>query len=112
MPAIPTIAEPNAPLTLGFIRRTVRALEIEGAEQEFVLELCPDDEALVRDMPGFVPAERYAASRAYPNELGKLERTRVVMLPENVYTEFGGHRHVLTATSVRQMRLEAARGAL
>lgn len=41
-----------------------------------------DLEPDIRDLPGFVPVEKYATGQAVPNEIGKVERFRFVTSPE------------------------------
>lgn len=49
---------------------------------QFVLKIHPDDEVLVRDLPGYVPCEMYGALVPQPNEVGACEAWRIFLDPE------------------------------
>lgn len=49
-----------------------------------------DLEPDIRDIPGFIPAEKYASGTPLPNELGKVERFRFITSPEFVAILDGG----------------------
>lgn len=48
----------------------------------FIVYCHTDLEPDIRDLPGFIPAEKYASGTPMPNELGKVERFRFVTSPE------------------------------
>ena len=52
----------------------------------FRSDLEPD----IRDLPGFIPAEKYASGTPMANELGKVERMRFITSPEFVAILDGG----------------------
>lgn len=56
----------------------------------FVVYCSTDLEPDIRDLPGFVPAEKYATGSPMANELGKCERFRFVTSPEFVPILDGG----------------------
>lgn len=41
-----------------------------------------DMEPDIRDLPGFIPAEKYASGKPMPNEIGKVERFRFLTSPD------------------------------
>jgi len=49
-----------------------------------------DLERMVRDLPNFTPAEKYATGDAMPGELGKCERIRYILSPELIPFQDGG----------------------
>ena len=95
-----TVATVDGAITLGMCRDIVRSLQAEhGMMVTSVLKASPDyaTEAVaggyvalvstdlepdVRDLPGFVPAEKYASGTPMKNELGKVERLRFVSTPD------------------------------
>jgi len=56
----------------------------------FVVYCSTDLEPDIRDLPGFIPAEKYASGTPMPFELGKCERFRFVTSPEFVSILDGG----------------------
>jgi N4-gp56 family major capsid protein len=50
----------------------------------FLVYVSTDLEPDVRDLPGFIPAEKYASGTPMANELGKVERFRFITSPEFV----------------------------
>lgn len=49
-----------------------------------------DMEPDIRDLPGFVPVEKYATGTAMPNEIGKCERVRFLTSPEFIQYQDAG----------------------
>ncbi len=49
-----------------------------------------DLERMVRDLPNFVPAEKYATGTAEPGEIGKCERIRYILSPDLPSFQDGG----------------------
>lgn len=49
-----------------------------------------DLERMIRDLPNFTPAEKYATGEAMPGELGKCERLRYILSPELIPFQDGG----------------------
>ena len=47
-------------------------------------------ERMIRDLPNFTPAEKYASGEAMPGELGKCERIRYILSPELIPFQDGG----------------------
>ena len=90
----------NGGLTLGFVRKIAKSLQanhakpitsVLGASNKYetsavaagFLAYCHTDlEPDIRDLPGFVPAEKYASGTPMPNEIGKVERLRFITSPE------------------------------
>lgn len=56
----------------------------------FLVYCSTDLEPDIRDMPGFVPAEKYASGKPMPGELGKVERFRFITSPEFISIQDGG----------------------
>ncbi|HOV58132.1 MAG TPA: N4-gp56 family major capsid protein [Rhodanobacteraceae bacterium] len=86
----------NTPVSISVQRRAVRALKRQNARPitriirstaafgsetvapGFVALIHPDLESDVRNLPGFVPAEKYGTMTPWENELGKCEDVRYV----------------------------------
>lgn len=49
-----------------------------------------DLESDIRDIPGFVPVEKYASGTPMPNEIGKVERFRFITSPEFIAIQDAG----------------------
>lgn len=91
-----TRAEVNTPISLQLQRRATRALKRQNARfitkivrstpsfgtenvaPGYVALIHPDCESDVRNMTGFVPAEKYGQITPWENELGKVEDVRYV----------------------------------
>lgn len=56
----------------------------------FLVYVSTDLEPDIRDLPGFIPAEKYASGTPMANELGKVERFRFITSPEFVSILDGG----------------------
>lgn len=103
-----TRATVNGGLTLGMIRKIAKNLQANhGKPVNGVLKAsgnfgtdavapgytvyCHTDlEPDIRDLPNFVPAERYATGTAMPNEIGKCERFRFITSPDFPAYQDGG----------------------
>jgi N4-gp56 family major capsid protein len=103
-----TRATVNGGLTLGFVRKIVKALQAQHAVNvtrvlkasgDFntspvpagYLVYCHTDlEPDIRDLPNFTPAEKYASGAPMANEVGMCERFRFITSPELVSIQDGG----------------------
>lgn len=97
-----SVATVNGPLTLGMLRRISKSLMANHAKpvtrmlgasanygtdavsEGFCVYCHSDLEPDIRDLPGFVPAEKYASGKPMQYELGKCERFRFLTSPELV----------------------------
>lgn len=95
-----TLATVNGALTLGMLRKIAKNLmanhgkpvnKMLGASgnygtdavaEGFTVYCSTDLEPDIRDLPGFVPAEKYASGKPMPNEIGKCERFRFITTPD------------------------------
>ncbi len=98
----------NGGITLGMVRKISKSLQanhgkmvtsVLSAENKydtsavaagFIVYCSTDLEPDIRDMPGFVPAEKYASGTPMPGELGKVERFRFITTPEFIAIQDGG----------------------
>lgn len=103
-----TVATVNGGLTLGLVRKIAKnlqanhgkpvnkALKASGmygtdAVSEGYNVYCHTDlEPDIRDLPGFIPVEKYATGSAQPNEIGKVERFRFLTSPDLPSLQNGG----------------------
>lgn len=94
------VSNVNGGLTLGFVRKIAKSLQANhGMPVNTALKAGPnygtdavapgynvyghtDLEPDIRDLPGFIPAEKYATGTAQPNEIGKVERFRFILSPD------------------------------
>jgi N4-gp56 family major capsid protein len=90
----------NGALTLGLIRKIAKNLQAnhgkpvngvlsasgsygtDAVAEGFTVYCHTDMEPDIRDLPGFVPAEKYASGKPMPNEIGKCERFRFITSPD------------------------------
>ena len=90
----------NGSLTLGMVRKIAKSLMANHGKMTtkvlsasnnygtdpvaagFFVYCHTDLEPDIRDMAGFVPAEKYASGSPMPNELGKVERFRFITSPD------------------------------
>jgi len=97
-----TVATVNGPLTLGMLRKIAKGLQANHAKpvnsmlgasnnygtdavsQGFTVYIHTDAEPDIRDLPGFVPIEKYASGKPMMHEIGKCERFRFITSPELV----------------------------
>ncbi len=88
------------PITLGLIRKMVKSLQAnhgkpvnsmlkasamygtDAVSPGYSVYCHTDLEPDIRDLPGFVPIEKYASGTPQPNEIGKVERLRFFTSPE------------------------------
>lgn len=103
-----TVATVNGGLTLGLIRKIVMNLQANHAQpmtsvlaagNKFATEAvsggylvyCHTDlEPDIRDLPGFIPTEKYASGTPMANEVGKCERFRFITSPDLPSVQNGG----------------------
>lgn len=97
-----SVATVNGPMTLGMLRKIVKSLQANHAKpvnrvlgasnqygtdavaEGFTVYLHTDTEPDIRDLPGFVPTEKYASGKPMMHEIGKCERFRFITSPELV----------------------------
>ena len=90
----------NGAITLGMIRKIAKNLMANHGKpvnsvlsasgnygtdpvaEGFTVYCSTDMEPDIRDLPGFVPAEKYASGKPMPNEIGKCERFRFITSPD------------------------------
>jgi N4-gp56 family major capsid protein len=95
-----TIATVNGGFTLGMVRKVVKGLQANhavpvnkmlGASNNYATDpvaegytvYCHTDlEPDIRDIPNFIPVEKYASGTPMPNEIGKVERFRFITSPD------------------------------
>jgi len=95
-----SIATVDGGLTLGFLRKIAKSLQMnhgapvtkvldasglyntEAVAEGYIVYITVEAEPDVRDLTGFIPAEKYASGKPMPNEIGKVERFRFVTTPE------------------------------
>lgn len=95
-----SVATVNGGLTLGFVRKIAKNLMANhGQPVNTMLKASPnygtdavapgfnvyastDLEPDIRDIAGFIPAEKYATGTAQPYEIGKVERFRFILTPD------------------------------
>ena len=98
----------NGSITLNMLRRMVRALmanharpittmlkasanyDTSAVAAGYIWYGHTDLESDIRDLPGFVPVEKYATGQAMPNEIGKVEKIRFITSPEFVSIQDAG----------------------
>lgn len=95
-----TMATVNGPMTLGFIRKIVKSLQANHAKPVnsvlaatskyntspvpagYTCFIHTDAEPDIRDIPGFIPAEKYASGTPMEHEIGTVERVRFITSPD------------------------------
>lgn len=98
----------NGALTLGLIRKISKSLQAnhgkpvnkslkasgdfgtDAVAEGFTVYIHTDAEPDIRDLPGFVPAEKYASGTPMPGEIGKCERFRFITSPDLPAIQDGG----------------------
>ena len=103
-----TLATVNGGITLGFIRKITKSLQANHASyvtkvlaasgdygtdavaEGYVIYAHTDLEPDIRDLPGFVPAEKYASGKPMQYEVGKVERFRFITSPDLPSFQDGG----------------------
>ena len=95
-----TLASVNTFITIGMLRKIARSLmanhggmvtstlkagpnyATEAVAPGFFVYIHTDTEPDIRDLPGFIPAEKYASGSPMSNEIGKCERFRFITSPD------------------------------
>ena len=90
----------NGAITLGMVRKIAKNLQAnhgkpvnsvlsasgnygtDAVAEGYTVYCHTDMEPDIRDLPGFVPAEKYASGKPMPNEIGKCERFRFITSPD------------------------------
>lgn len=90
----------NGALTLGLVRKIAKNLQAnhgkpvngmlkasgdygtDAVSEGYTVYCHTDMEPDIRDLPNFVPAEKYASGKPMPNEIGKCERFRFITSPD------------------------------
>lgn len=103
-----TVATVNGGLTLGLIRKIAKNLQAnhgkpvnsmlkasgmygtDPVSAGFNVYCHTDLEPDIRDIPGFIPVEKYASGTPQPNEIGKVERFRFLTSPDLPAVQDGG----------------------
>lgn len=103
-----TVLTVNGGLTLGLVRKIAKSLQAnhgrpvnrmlkasgnygtDAVAEGYCVYCHTDLEPDIRDMPGFVPAEKYASGTPMPNEIGKVERFRFITSPDLPSIQDGG----------------------
>ena len=103
-----TVATVNGGLTLGLIRKIAKSLQANHAKPVnsmlkasgsygtdavaagFTVYCHTDLEPDIRDIPGFIPVEKYASGTPMPFEIGKVERFRFITSPDLPSVQDGG----------------------
>ena len=98
----------NAPISLPMIRRIAKNLQAnhckpvnsmlkasgnygtDAVAPGYTVYAMTDLEPDIRDLPGFIPVEKYATGTAMPNEIGKVERFRFITSPDFPSIQNGG----------------------
>lgn len=95
-----TQATVNGAVTLGFLRKITKSLQANHAKpvnsvlkpsqlygtdavaEGYTIFCHTDMEPDIRDLPGFVPGEKYASGKPMEHEIGKVERMRFITSPD------------------------------
>jgi len=95
-----TILTVNGAITLGMVRKIAKSLQAnhgkpvnkvlsasgnygtDAVAEGFTVYCHTDMEPDIRDLPNFVPAEKYASGKPMPHEIGKCERFRFITSPD------------------------------
>ncbi len=103
-----SVATVNGAITLGLVRKIAKNLQANhgkavnkmlaasadydtSAVSEGYTVYCHTDmEPDIRDLPGFIPVEKYASGTPMPHEIGKCERFRFITSPDLPSTQDGG----------------------
>lgn len=103
-----TTATVNGGITLGLLRKIAKNLQANHAQPVntmlkaganygtdpvsagFNVYCHTDLEPDIRDIPGFIPVEKYASGTPMPNEIGKVERFRFITSPDLPSVQDGG----------------------
>jgi hypothetical protein len=103
-----TVATVNGGITLGLLRKIAKNLQANHAKpvnsvlkasgmygtdavaQGYTVYCHTDLEPDIRDIPGFIPAEKYASGTPMEGEIGKVERFRFITHPDLPAVQDGG----------------------
>jgi len=103
-----TLATVNGALTLNLVRKIAKNLQAnhgkpvnkmlsasgnygtDAVAEGYTVYCHTDLEPDIRDIPGFIPAEKYASGTPMPNEIGKVERFRFITSPDLPSVQDGG----------------------
>jgi len=103
-----TLATVNGGLTLGMVRKIAKNLQAnhgkpvnkvlsasgnfgtDAVAEGYTVYCHTDLEPDIRDIAGFIPAEKYASGTPMPNEIGKVERFRFITSPDLPAVQDGG----------------------
>lgn len=103
-----TIATVNGAITLGMVRKIAKNLQANHGKpvnkvlrasnlyatdpvaEGYTVYCHTDLEPDIRDLPNFVPAEKYASGTPMPGEIGKCERFRFITSPDLPSIQNGG----------------------
>lgn len=103
-----TVATVNSFITLGMIRKIIKNLQANHAmpvnkmlkasqlygtdpvAEGFTIYCHTDLEPDIRDLPNFIPCEKYASGSPMPGEIGKCERLRFITSPDLPSIQDGG----------------------
>lgn len=95
-----SLATVNGAISLGMLRKIAKNLQAnhgkpvnkmlgaganygtDAVAEGYTVYCSTDMEPDIRDLPGFVPAEKYASGKPMPNEIGKAERFRFITTPD------------------------------
>lgn len=103
-----SVATTNGGLTLGLVRKIAKGLQAnhgkpvnkvlrasnnfgtDAVAEGYTVYCHTDLEPDIRDLPNFVPAEKYASGTPMANEIGKCERFRFITSPDLPSIQDGG----------------------
>jgi len=103
-----TRATVNGAVSLGMLRKIAKNLQAnhgkpvnkvlgasnnygtDAVAEGFTVYCSTDMEPDIRDLPGFVPSEKYATGKPMPNEIGKCERFRFITSPDLIQIQDAG----------------------
>ena len=113
----------NGTITLGLLRKISKSLaanhgqevtEVLSASADYgtdavaggwLVYVSTDMEPDIRDLPNFVPAEKYASGKPMANELGKCERFRFITSPDLI-----GYQDAATSVTASTYSLNSTTG--
>lgn len=90
----------NLAKTITKVVRSTANYGTEAIAPSFVAICHPDCEADIRDMTGFVPAEKYGTMSAWENEIGKVEDVRyIASTVMQSFADAGGAKGTMLSTT-------------
>lgn len=113
----------NGAITLGLLRKISKSLAANHGQQVtkvlsasadygtdavaggWLVYVSTDMEPDIRDLPNFVPAEKYASGKPMDNELGKCERFRFITSPDLI-----GYQDAATSVTASTYSLNSTTG--